>query len=469
MRAWWNRFRSLLNGREAIDGDLAEELRSHIEMEADSLRDRGLTDQEARAAASRRFGNATWVAERAHDAWVFSAIENLLRDVRFGWRAMLRTPALSLVLILTFALGVGLNAAIFSVVHTVLLKPLPYPGSERLVILGEANAKGDFSVSWGNLQYWRADSHSFDGMAGFHSTSRTLTGRGEATTARGMTVTAGMFPLLGMRPLMGRLLGPADDLPGAPDTVVLTQAFWAGRFGGDPHVVGSSLPLNGKPFEVVGVATPAMVHLARGVLRLAGRPGRRSSRSRRHGSIRALARLKPGVTLAAARADLDAIMRHLAEIDPGPESDHHSHATFFTDDVVGGLRGAMTVLMGAAVLILLIACANITSLLLARQTARSSELALRKAIGAGQGRPGAPIVYREPADCRRRRRRRAAVRVRRAAPAGGHRAAQYSRPDRYPPRIRSAALRLRHHHCAGFLAGLAPVLLAPPHRFGLGS
>jgi putative ABC transport system permease protein len=386
MRQWWNKVRAWVTARAAIGDDLAEEVRSHVEMETESFVERGMTVEAAHAAARRRFGNPTAVAESAHDAWGFLSLENLLRDARYAFRAMRRSPAFTLVVILTFALGVGVNTSIFSVVNSVLLKPLPYPDSERLVILSEANAKSDFSVTWGNFQSWRDGNRTFDEMAAYQFFGGTLTGRGDPATTRGLTVTAPYYALLGIHPLLGRLLGREDDRPGAPATMVLSHRFWQSQFGGDPHIVGATLTLDGNAFEVVGVAaplwTPWRVDYYLSLGRLAGPATNRTQ----HGSIRATARLKPGVTLAAARADLDAIMRHLAEIDPGPENDHRSFGVFLTEESVGDVRATLLVLMGAAVLILLIACANVTSLLLARNTARAAELALRKAIGAGQFR-----------------------------------------------------------------------------------
>ena len=386
MRQWWSRVRAWATGRGGIDGDLAEEIRGQLEMETDRFLESGMTLEAARAAARRHFGNTTTVTGNARVAWAFLSLENLLRDVRYAFRAMRRSPAFSLVVILTFALGVGVNTAIFSVVNAVLLKPLPYPDSERLVRLGEANNTADFSVTWGNFNYWRDDNRSFDDMAAYQFTGRTLTGRGDPMTTQGLTVTAPYYALLGMRPLLGRLLGQQDDQPGAPAAIVLSHRFWSSQLGGDPHIVGAALTLNGNPFEVAGVAaplwTPWRVDYYLSLGRLAGKPTNRGQ----HGSIRAIARLKPGVTLTAARGDLDAIMRHLAEVDPGPERDHHSFGVFLTEESIGDVRGTLLVLMGAAVLILLIACANVASLLLARNTARAGELALRKAIGAGQFR-----------------------------------------------------------------------------------
>src|ERR1035437_782213 len=384
MRQWWSRFHAWATGRQGIAEDLADEVQSHLHMETEGYVERGMAPEEARSAARRRFGNTTMVAERARDAWGFSSIESLLKDVRYGFRAMRRAPAFSAVVVLTFALGVGVNTAIFSVVNAVLLKPLPFPNSERLVRLGEATAKADFSVSWGNFKYWYQTNHTFEDMAAYQFTGRTLTGYGDPTTTSGLMVTAPFFPLLGMAPLFGRLFDQADDRSGAPALIVLNHRFWATQLGGDPHIVGANLTLNGTPFEIAGVAAPLWEPWRVDYyLPLGQGSGTRIDR-RQHGSIRAIGLLKPGVALATARADLDAIMRHLAEVDPGPENDHHSFGTFLTEETVGNVRRTLVVLMGGAALILLIACSNVASLLLARNTARASELALRKAIGAGQ-------------------------------------------------------------------------------------
>jgi putative ABC transport system permease protein len=340
---WWSRFRAWVTGRQSIADD---------------------------------------PAGCAHEAGGFSSLESLLKDVRYAFRAMRRAPSFSLVVILTFALGVGVNTAIFSVVNAVLLKPLPYPASERLVKLGEANANSDFSVSAGNFTYWRDGNHTFEDMTAYQFTDRSLTGRGDPVTTRGLTVTASYFPILGMRPLLGRLLDQSDYRPDAPATMVLSHRFWSSQLGGDPHIVGATLILNGNLFEVAGVAAPLWTPWQVDYYLPLQIPA--TVRRQQHGSIRAIGRLKPGIALATARGDLDAIMRHLAEVDPGPEADHHSFGAFLAEDSVGDVRRTLLVLMGAAVLILLIACSNVASLLLARNTARAGELALRKAIGAGQ-------------------------------------------------------------------------------------
>jgi predicted permease len=387
MRAWWSRFRAWATGRRGMAADLDEELRSHLEMETERLVERGLPREEARAAAHRRAGNATLAAEQAREAWGFPSVDSLARDLRYGLRSIRRSPAFSLVLILTFALGVGVNTAIFSVVHTVLLKPLPYPGPERMVWFGERTAKAaGISVTWVNFQNWRSANHTFEDMAAFQSTQRTLTGRGEPLVTRGMMVTHAYFALMGMHPLLGRLFDTESDRRGAPAVVVLSHRFWSTGLGGDPNVVGSTLALNGNPFTVAGVAAPLWEPWqADYYLPLGQAAGDTTDRSQ-HGSIRMLGRMRPRATLESARADLDAIMRHLAESDPGTENEHRSYGRFFTDYTFGDVRGSLLMVMGAAVLILLIACANVASLLLARNSARAGELALRKAIGAGQFR-----------------------------------------------------------------------------------
>ncbi len=316
-------------------------------------------------------------------------IADLWQDLRYGARMLVKNPGFSAVVVLTLALGIGANAALFSVVNGVLLNPLPYPQPEQLVALNQRLPNtGAGSISYPNFLDWQRENQSFSAIAVSRSSSFALVGTGEAERVRGRRCTANLFAVLGVKPVVGRDFAPGEDAPGVGPVVIISAELWQRRFGGAPDVPGKSLTVDDRNYTIVGVL-PASFTLYRGtdVYIPMGQWGNSGLQNRSAGlGLQGIGRLKPGVTLAQAQADLDGVMRRLAEAYPEANRGIGAAVTPLKERLVGEVGPSLWMLLGAVGFVLLIACVNVSNLLLARATGRAREFAIRAALGAGQWR-----------------------------------------------------------------------------------
>jgi putative ABC transport system permease protein len=386
-----------LFGRDRRERDLDKELGFHIDMLTEQNVRAGMPPADARRAATRAFGALDRVKDDVRDTWLSRLFETFGQDMRYGLRNLGRNPGFAMVVVLTMALGIGANTAIFSVVNGVLLRPLPYQDGDRLVVLRQqrplANVE-DTGFSYQEILDYRTRAQSLDGVVEFHDMWFILLGRAEPERVATGVVSPNFFDVLGVRPAFGRVFQEADDKPGAPAVLMLSHKYWQRSFGGDPSVVGRVFQMNDRPHQVIGILPPVPqypleldVYMPTSACPFRSAQSMIDNRSAR--MMRAFARLKAGVTIEKARADLAVVAAGLQASYPEVyrETDgYRAIAIPLDEELTRSFKPTLLVLLGTAGFVLLIVCASVANLTLARMVRREREIAIRSVLGASRTR-----------------------------------------------------------------------------------
>ncbi|MFL6275034.1 MAG: ADOP family duplicated permease [Blastocatellia bacterium] len=383
--------------RNQREREMDAELRFHLEMETRKHRARGLSEPAARQAALRSFGGVELTKEQCRDARGGRFIETSLQDLRYGARVLRRNPGFTLVALLTLALGIGANTAIFSVIYGVLMRPLPYADGNRLVILHQQAPLArveDMGFSVKEINDYREQAQTLDQVVEHHSMSFILLGGEEAQRVQTAVVSANFFDMLGIQALYGRTFLPSDDEKGADAVLVLSYNYWKQQYKGDPNIIGRVFRMNDRPHTVIGVLPPIPQYPSESDVYMptVACPTRSSDRfiaNRTFRMMNVFGKLKAGATVEQARAELSGIAGNLQKAYPDAYPENRGYAATLAplqEELTRRAKPTFLILLGTAGLVLLIACANVANLTLARLMRREREMAIRAAMGAGRGR-----------------------------------------------------------------------------------